>query len=159
MAVFALIYLTLGVVAQNSEPRFDDGAYKAGQYNDPYYSNRYFKNREAYNRRRYYDNFYKKYNPNVDPKDARIVEQILEPVKEDGSYAYMFETENGIHNEARGTPITLADGDQAEKVEGAFSYITPEGVHVAIKYVADDKGYRPVITCKCFDLKNIENLF
>ncbi|TMW39784.1 hypothetical protein DOY81_015136, partial [Sarcophaga bullata] len=141
--LFALIYLAVGIVAQNSN-RFDErGLYRTGQYYDPYYSNHHFRNREAYNKRRqYYDNFYKKYNPNINPKEARIVEQILEPNGGDGRYAFMFETENGIHNEAHGIPITLANGDQAEKVEGSFSYVTPEGVHVTIKYVADENGYR-----------------
>ncbi|XP_037819320.1 uncharacterized protein LOC119608847 [Lucilia sericata] len=143
-----LVCLTFGADTNTNPGRFNNqGQYRPGQYYDVKSNNgRYYKNREIYNQRRYYDNFYKKYNPDVQPQEARIVEQIVEPIQEDGSYGYMYETENGIHNEARGTATTLDNGDTAQKVEGAFSFVTPEGIRVGIRYVADENGYRPIIT-------------
>ncbi|XP_046810037.1 uncharacterized protein LOC111688672 [Lucilia cuprina] len=141
-----LVSLTFG--ADTNPSRFNNkGQYRSDQYYDVKSNNgRYYKNRETYNQRRYYDNFYKKYNPDVQPQEARIVEHIVEPIQEDGSYAYIYETENGIHNEARGTATTLDNGDTAQKVEGSFSFVTPEGIRVGIRYVADENGYRPIIT-------------
>lgn len=151
-----MVMTCLATAADTNNPGFYNRVqYKPGQHYDEQNNRRYYKNREINNRRRYYDNFYNKYNPDVAPQEARVVEQSVEPIQEDGSYSYMYETENGIHNEAHGTPVTLDNGDRAQKVEGAFSFVTPEGIRVGIRYVADENGYRPIITCEYFRFYNI----
>ncbi|KAM7344961.1 cuticular protein 49Ad isoform 2-T2 [Cochliomyia hominivorax] len=122
--------------------------FRPGQYYDNKDRGRYNRNHDIYHPRRYYDNFYKKYNPDVEPQQARIVEQNIEAIKEDGSYGYMYETENGIHNEAHGSANILGNGDITQKVEGVYSFVTPEGIRVVIRYMADENGYRPIITFK-----------
>ncbi|BFG06006.1 larval cuticle protein 2 [Drosophila madeirensis] len=37
-----------------------------------------------------------------------------------------------------------ASGDVHGNAHGSFSWISPEGEHVEIKYVADENGYQPV---------------
>ncbi|SPP74199.1 endocuticle structural glycoprotein SgAbd-9 isoform X1 [Drosophila guanche] len=120
------------------------------QYNpylrNPFYRNLYYKNRDLYNLRRYYDGFYKKYNPFIANAQARVVAQSREANYGTGSYVYNYETENGIHAEERGVPVDIGNQEQEEQVEGAYSYISPEGLRVGVKYVADANGFRPVIT-------------
>ncbi|EDW01009.1 GH21198 [Drosophila grimshawi] len=114
--------------------------------NNPRYRDTYYKNRDLYNQQRYYDNFYKKYNPNIENGVARAVEQSNEPNHGSGDYSYSYETENGIHGEERGLPFKNDKGEQEEQVYGAYSYISPEGIRVSVKYVADANGFRPIIT-------------
>ncbi|KAF5287059.1 hypothetical protein FQR65_LT12360 [Abscondita terminalis] len=54
----------------------------------------------------------------------------------DGSYAYKYETDNGIvaHEQRR---------SDNSAVEGGFSYISPEGERIELSYVADENGFRP----------------
>lgn len=115
---------------------------------NPYYRDLYYKNRDLYNQRRYYDNFYKNYNPFIANAVARVLEQTNEPNTGSGAYQYSYETENGLHGEERGLPYSIGNGEQEEQVDGAYSYISPEGLRVGVKYVADANGFRPVITCK-----------
>ncbi|XP_064544303.1 endocuticle structural glycoprotein SgAbd-2 [Drosophila montana] len=136
----SFLLLVLFVVVCNAQREYNP--YR----NNPYYRDLYFRNRDLYNQRRYYDNFYKKYNPNIANALARTIDQSNEPNYGKGSYAYSYETENGIHGEERGTPIYIGKGRQQEQVTGAYSYISPEGIRVGVKYVADANGFRPVIT-------------
>uniref|UniRef100_A0A1I8PSC3 Uncharacterized protein n=1 Tax=Stomoxys calcitrans TaxID=35570 RepID=A0A1I8PSC3_STOCA len=55
-------------------------------------------------------------------------------VREDG-FQYAFDTSNGIQAAASGA----AQGD----IKGDFSWISPEGEHISIQYVADENGYQP----------------
>ncbi|XP_011293683.1 larval cuticle protein 4 [Musca domestica] len=50
-------------------------------------------------------------------------------------FQYAFDTTNAIHAAATGG----ADGDH----QGDFAWISPEGEHVAVQYVADENGYQP----------------
>lgn len=38
----------------------------------------------------------------------------------------------------------VASGDVHGNIHGDFSWISPEGEHIEIKYVADENGYQPV---------------
>ena len=38
----------------------------------------------------------------------------------------------------------VAKGDVHGNINGEFSWISPEGEHIIIKYVADENGYQPV---------------
>ncbi|CAB0033986.1 unnamed protein product [Trichogramma brassicae] len=46
----------------------------------------------------------------------------------DGSYAYSYETENGIAHQEQG---------------GSYGYTAPDGTPYVITYVADQNGYQP----------------
>ncbi|KAM7342780.1 larval cuticle protein 4-like [Cochliomyia hominivorax] len=55
-------------------------------------------------------------------------------VRPDG-FNYHLETTNGIS--------AKASGDAYGNVQGDFQWISPEGEHVAVNYVADENGYQP----------------
>ncbi|KAH8371829.1 hypothetical protein KR093_009012 [Drosophila rubida] len=135
-----LFVLALVLVACSAQRQYNP------YLNNPYYRDLYYKNRDLYNQRRYYDNFYKKYNPFIANAVARTVEQTNEPNYGSGAYSYSYETENGLHGEEKGTPVYIGNGQQEEQVEGAYSYLSPEGLRVGVKYLADANGFRPVIT-------------
>ncbi|XP_058976658.1 endocuticle structural glycoprotein SgAbd-1-like [Musca domestica] len=145
---FFVAFLSFAAVCIIVSARLLDnhGQYYHGQY----YDGRYYKNRDFYNQRRYYDNLLKPYRADVVARESRIVEQKVEPAV-DGNFAYQFDTENGIHAEARGTSVNIGAEEPAQKIEGSFAYITPEGLRVGVRYVADEAGYRPVYTFDGFE--------
>ncbi|XP_055378252.1 pupal cuticle protein-like [Condylostylus longicornis] len=56
-------------------------------------------------------------------------------LNEDGSYAWEFETANGISQSENG-----AGGQYAK---GAAEWTSPEGEHIILQYTADENGYQP----------------
>ncbi|XP_053602686.1 endocuticle structural glycoprotein SgAbd-2-like [Plodia interpunctella] len=62
----------------------------------------------------------------------------------DGSYQYSYETGNGIAAQERGYLKNPGIKDaEAQVAEGSFSYTSPEGVPISLRYVADENGFRP----------------
>ncbi|KAH8299838.1 hypothetical protein KR044_006720, partial [Drosophila immigrans] len=57
-----------------------------------------------------------------------------EDVRPDG-FDSKLETTNGISDQR--------SGDVHGNIKGSFSYISPEGEHVQITYVADENGFQP----------------
>uniref|UniRef100_A0A1B0GBG2 Uncharacterized protein n=2 Tax=Glossina TaxID=44049 RepID=A0A1B0GBG2_GLOMM len=55
-------------------------------------------------------------------------------VEADG-FKYDFETSNHIQ--------ASAHGDVHGNADGHFEWVSPEGVHVKVSYVADEQGYHP----------------
>ncbi|XP_073849008.1 cuticular protein 49Ad [Musca autumnalis] len=150
--LIALLALTTVCILASANPVDNRGQYYHGQY----YDGRYYKNRDYYNQRRYYDNLLKTYRADVAANESRIVEQKVEPPV-DGSFAYQFDTENGIHADARGTSVNIGADEPAQKIEGSFAYITPEGLRVGVRYIADEAGYRPVYTFDGFEAARYAN--
>ncbi|XP_075167444.1 larval cuticle protein 4-like [Haematobia irritans] len=62
------------------------------------------------------------------------VTHYVSDVRPDG-FDYTFDTTNAIH--------ASASGDEHGDIKGDFSWISPEGEHVAVQYVADENGYQP----------------
>ncbi|XP_058979468.1 larval cuticle protein 4-like, partial [Musca domestica] len=62
------------------------------------------------------------------------VKHFQSDVSEHG-FQYAYDTTNAIHAAAAGSAYGEHNGD--------FSWISPEGEHVAIQYVADENGYQP----------------
>ncbi|KAH8402165.1 hypothetical protein KR009_010262, partial [Drosophila setifemur] len=63
------------------------------------------------------------------------VQSRSDDIRADGFDASL-QTSNGIQQ--------AASGDVHGNIHGSFSWISPEGEHVDIKYVADENGYQPV---------------
>ncbi|XP_013187021.1 endocuticle structural glycoprotein SgAbd-2 [Amyelois transitella] len=62
----------------------------------------------------------------------------------DGSYQYSYETGNGIAAQERGYLKNAGIKDaEAQVAEGSFSYTSPEGVPISLRYTADENGFRP----------------
>ncbi|XP_065084374.1 cuticle protein AMP1A-like [Ochlerotatus camptorhynchus] len=53
----------------------------------------------------------------------------------DGSYAYNYETSNGIRANQR--------SDNGIDANGEFSFVAPDGVEYRVTYVADESGFQP----------------
>lgn len=68
-------------------------------------------------------------------QNEKILRNEME-MKKDGSYHYQYETSNGI--------VGMEHGLGGVAVQGANSYISPEGVEIKTTYTADENGYHPV---------------
>lgn len=53
---------------------------------------------------------------------------------------FSYETDNGIAVQESGA-LRQAGSGVAEAVQGSYSYVSPEGEHVSVNYVADENGY------------------
>ncbi|XP_030388382.1 larval cuticle protein 2-like [Scaptodrosophila lebanonensis] len=62
------------------------------------------------------------------------IESLKSDVRPDG-FDIQLKTTNNIDQSA--------SGDVHGNIHGAFGWISPEGVHVDVKYVADENGYQP----------------
>ncbi|XP_013110552.1 larval cuticle protein 2-like [Stomoxys calcitrans] len=68
-----------------------------------------------------------------DDHHAEIV-NLKSDVREDG-FDYALETSNTIHQQA--------SGDVHGNIHGSYEYVSPEGEHIKVSYVADENGYHP----------------
>ncbi|XP_071552007.1 cuticle protein AM1199-like [Panulirus ornatus] len=57
----------------------------------------------------------------------------------DGNFRYEFETENGIHVNAVGTPGSKGQSN----IQGFYRFPLDDGTIAEVSYVADEYGYRP----------------
>lgn len=59
-------------------------------------------------------------------------------------YSFRYETSNGIKREEFGRLKDLG-GDQGQVyiIDGSYGYIGPDGIEYRVKFVADEKGFRP----------------
>lgn len=62
---------------------------------------------------------------------------LVNDVSPDGQYRYGFDSTNGISVQSVGN---------ADAAQGSFSWVSPEGEHVQMAYVADANGYQPTGT-------------
>ncbi|KNC33636.1 Larval cuticle protein 2 [Lucilia cuprina] len=71
----------------------------------------------------------------ADSDDAHAeVTNLKSDVRADG-FDSVLDTSNHIHQ--------AASGDEHGNIHGDFEWVSPEGQHVAVKYVADENGYQP----------------
>ncbi|XP_058447057.1 endocuticle structural glycoprotein SgAbd-8-like [Malaya genurostris] len=86
---------------------------------------------------------------NVTPVPIVSENSNLQP---DGSFQYAFEAGNGIKEQAEGSLKTVqvpkADGTGTEQAQvvvqtGSFSYPSPDGTQIDLKYTADETGFHP----------------
>ncbi|XP_071862756.1 cuticular protein 21 [Bombus fervidus] len=61
----------------------------------------------------------------------------------DGSYAFKYETGNGIKVEEHGQLKQINDTNSAIVVQGSYGYSDDEEVPVVLSYVADENGFQP----------------
>ncbi|KAJ2946978.1 hypothetical protein O0L34_g16324 [Tuta absoluta] len=89
-------------------------------------------------------NVYAKASYGGDARSAEIL-KYGNDVNGDGSYSYFYETNNGIAAQEQGSPRNFGGNPPVAPAvaQGSFSWTSPEGVPVAISYVADENGYQP----------------
>ncbi|KAL1398108.1 hypothetical protein pipiens_009232 [Culex pipiens pipiens] len=56
-------------------------------------------------------------------------------INDDGSYAYNYETSNGIKANAR--------SDNGINANGEYSFVAPDGAEYRVTYVANEQGFQP----------------
>ncbi|XP_046665444.1 endocuticle structural glycoprotein SgAbd-2-like [Homalodisca vitripennis] len=59
----------------------------------------------------------------------------------DGTFAYDFETENGIANQASGYVKAISPKEQAQVIQGQYSYTAPDGTPIITRWFADESGF------------------
>lgn len=69
----------------------------------------------------------------TDDAHAKVINYASD-IRADG-FQYAYDITNAIHGAASGNAV----GD----IQGDFSWISPEGEHVAVQYLADENGYQP----------------
>ncbi|KAF6212111.1 hypothetical protein GE061_012632 [Apolygus lucorum] len=60
----------------------------------------------------------------------------------DGTFSYSFETDNGIQQSAQGSVKNAGTEQEAQVVQGSYSYTSPEGQLITITYIADEEGFK-----------------
>lgn len=61
----------------------------------------------------------------------------------DGTFAYGYTTGDGQQALAQGYTKNLGNKDlEAQVVQGAYSYTSPDGTPISVKYLADENGFR-----------------
>ncbi|XP_037816003.1 larval cuticle protein 2-like [Lucilia sericata] len=72
----------------------------------------------------------------ADSDDAHAeVTNMKSDVRADG-FDSVLDTSNHIHQ--------AASGDEHGNIHGDFEWVSPEGEHIKVSYVADENGYQPV---------------
>ncbi|XP_049838694.1 endocuticle structural glycoprotein SgAbd-8 [Schistocerca gregaria] len=65
-------------------------------------------------------------------------------ISPDGSYAWSYETGNGIAADESGALENPGQKDlEAMRAQGSFSYTAPDGSPISVRYVADRDGFHP----------------
>ncbi|XP_054256879.1 endocuticle structural glycoprotein SgAbd-2-like [Macrosteles quadrilineatus] len=59
----------------------------------------------------------------------------------DGTFNYDFESENGIASSANGYVKQISPKEQAQVMQGQYSYIAPDGTPVVTRWYADETGF------------------
>ncbi|XP_061393411.1 pupal cuticle protein Edg-78E [Musca vetustissima] len=70
-----------------------------------------------------------------DEHNAKITDFRIAPADEKGVFKYAYATSNGISVQAAGSPL--------ESI-GIYSYTSPEGVPIEVRYIADELGFHVV---------------
>ncbi|XP_015124184.1 endocuticle structural glycoprotein SgAbd-2 [Diachasma alloeum] len=84
---------------------------------------------------------YPQYNPDYYGRRFAILRQSHDQ-DFGGSYAFSYDTENGISVAEQGQPKNLGAAGQAEVVRGQYSYTAPDGTPILVTYQADENGFQ-----------------
>ncbi|OWR46315.1 larval cuticle protein LCP-22-like [Danaus plexippus] len=79
----------------------------------------------------------------ADDRSAEVL-KFGNEISENG-FNYYFESNNGIAAQAQGVPRNFGGNPPVvpDVIQGAFSWISPEGKVISISYTADENGYQP----------------
>ncbi|XP_046410106.1 uncharacterized protein LOC124296900 [Neodiprion virginianus] len=76
---------------------------------------------------------------------AEILKQTNRPNLGDGEYSFSFETADGVQREEVGKLKKVGD-ELVTVVQGRYSYSSPEGLAIDVRYTADENGARSSFT-------------
>ncbi|CAK1553612.1 unnamed protein product [Leptosia nina] len=87
--------------------------------------------------------------PQFNYPQQQYVNQVIPIIRQtqelnpDGSYQWSYETGNGIAAQEQGFLKNPGIKDaEAQVAQGSFSYTSPEGIPIALNYIADENGFR-----------------
>ncbi|XP_043272929.1 endocuticle structural glycoprotein SgAbd-8-like [Venturia canescens] len=72
-----------------------------------------------------------------------ILRQSQDGPNPDGSYAWSYETGNGIQAEEQGHLKNVGTENEAMSAQGRFSYTSEDGTPIELTYIADENGFQP----------------
>lgn len=65
----------------------------------------------------------------------------------DGSYQYLYETDNGLNVKEEGQPKEIdGSNDVAMQVQGGYQYTAPDGEIISMSYIANENGFQPTVS-------------
>lgn len=65
----------------------------------------------------------------------------------DGSYQYLYETDNGLNVKEQGQPKEIdGSNDLAMQVQGGYEYTAPDGAVISMSYIANENGFQPTVS-------------
>lgn len=65
----------------------------------------------------------------------------------DGSYQYLYETDNGLNVKEQGQPKEIDGSDDvAMQVQGGYEYTAPDGAVISMSYIANENGFQPTVS-------------
>ncbi|XP_043472300.1 endocuticle structural glycoprotein SgAbd-1-like [Leptopilina heterotoma] len=76
------------------------------------------------------------------PEPIAILRSSADGPNPDGSYAYSYETENGIKAEERGELRQIGE-ESGIAAQGSYSYTADDGSPISLTYTADENGFQP----------------
>lgn len=75
-------------------------------------------------------------------QQATILRQSVD-ISPEGSYAYSYETDNGISASESGEPRVQGEEGPAVAAAGSYQYTAPDGNIIQVTYTADENGFQP----------------
>lgn len=101
-------------------------------------------NEQAYLQNKQNQYFQQQYQNSVYNRNQVPITSFNNDQSHDGSFAYGYTTGDGQHAQAQGFVKNLGNKElEAQVVQGAYSYTSPDGTPISVKYLADENGYRP----------------
>lgn len=65
----------------------------------------------------------------------------------DGSYQYLYETDNGLNVKEQGQPKQIDGSNElAMQVQGGYEYTAPDGAVISMSYIANENGFQPTVS-------------
>uniref|UniRef100_A0A1A9X159 Endocuticle structural glycoprotein SgAbd-2 n=1 Tax=Glossina brevipalpis TaxID=37001 RepID=A0A1A9X159_9MUSC len=88
-------------------------------------------------------NQFRNYNQ-VNPQNFIPITAYQNEINYDGSFSYGYAAGDGTTAQAQGYVKNLGLGEavEAQVVQGSYSYTSPEGTPITVRYIADENGFR-----------------
>ncbi|CAH0558120.1 unnamed protein product [Brassicogethes aeneus] len=87
---------------------------------------------------------YAQQQPHPTGEPIPILKYENEGVNADGSYQWSYETGNSIKADEQGQLKNAGSENEAEEVQGSYSYTADDGTQISLQYVANENGFQPV---------------
>ncbi|KAJ1529662.1 hypothetical protein ONE63_006422 [Megalurothrips usitatus] len=76
------------------------------------------------------------------PDEPIIILRQVQDFQLPGTYSFSYETENAIQASETGELRNAGTQDEANAVQGSYSWTGPDGVQYTVNYIADENGFQ-----------------